>query len=686
MLLWTLCSVCAFAASKTGLVGWWKFDEGKGKTAIDSISQKEDSIQGNFQYLPGVSGAGVKFDGFTTHIIRKAAEAPRLTYAFTIEAWVAPQAYPWNWCAIVNQEKDHKAGYFFGIDYEGRVGLQVAVNGKWRQCASEERIPFMTEWSHIAGTFSKDSGISIYINGKQTARLPVKGTPTFADDVNFQVGRNLTLLPPAGLTRPNVSFPAPYSFDGIIDELKIYDRALSGEEIKRMFEANKLESAPPLEWRKLPQLPDGDGKFGAVYTRLKFYPEWDSLWRVGQYPDIVVNFDHSDCKMVFWRGTNFNMNLVTEDGKWVGDQSAEGGGGNVIGCCEHMSDKQCRYAHVRLIENHDARVVVHWRYALCDVLYRIANLSDSWGAWADEYYYIYPDGVAVRYFTVYGVGGCSITEPTVLSQPGEKPEDNVFLEAITLANPASQTRTFSFETWPSSGESGAPFTNALPNTNVSVVNLKSQYRPFYIYEPGTRIIPYGGGTKEVFYEYSHFHAKNHWPTCMMPTDGRRAFAPDRVTSSAITSPEPPMRRRKKDGALQGRFIMGLTNQPITKLLPLAKSWLQAANLKINGEAFSSESYSRNERAYILSRNISGGAKVLELEIIASEKSPVVNPAFVIKNWGDADVTLEIDGKEVKRGKDFRFGHRHRLEGSDLIVWIKVKSTEPIKISLESFAN
>ena len=538
----------------------------------------------------------------------------------------------------------------------------------------------MTEWSHIAGTFSKDSGISIYINGKQAARLPVKGTATFADDVNLQIGRNLTLLPPTGLTRPDVSFPAPHSFDGIIDELKIYGRALSGEEIKQMYEANKPESIPPLEWRKLPQLPDGKGEFGAVYTRLKFYPEWDALWRVGPHPDIVVNFDDSNCKMVFWRGTNFNMNLVTENGKWVGDQSAEGGGGNVIGCCEHMSDKQCRYAHVRLIENNDARVVVHWRYALCDVLYRIANLSDGWGAWADEYYYIYPDGVAVRYFTVYGVEGCSITEPTVLSQPGEKPEDNVFLEAITLANPAGESRTFSYQTWPSSGEAGAPFTNALPNANMSVVNLKSHYKPFYIYKPGTRIIPYGGGTKEVFYEYSHFHAKNHWPTCLMPTDGRRAWAPDRVTSSAITSPEPPMKRREKDGALQGSFIMGLTDKGIKELILLAKSWLHPPTVEMNMPAFTSQGYSRDQRAYLFTKQSSHEVP-LEFELVASRDSPVANPVFVINKWGDAVVTLKINGKPIKRGKRFRFGHRHTIEGSDLIVWIKTESTEPIKISL-----
>jgi hypothetical protein len=58
-------------------------------------------------------------------------------------------------------------------------------------------------------------------------------------------------------------------------------------------------------------------------------------------------------------------------------------------------------------------------------------------------------------------------------------------------------------------------------------------------------------------------------------------------------------------------------------------------------------------------------------------------AFVIKGWGESDVKLEIDGKEVERGKNFRFGHRNTLEGTDLIVWLKTESTQPIKFSLSS---
>ena len=676
----------SFAFGEEELIAWWKFDEGKGKAALDSVSGEKDEILRNFWYIPGISGTAVKFDGFTTQIMRKAAKAPRLSEGFTIEGWIAPQAYPYNWCAIVNQQKEHKAGYFFGIDAFGRLGLHIAVDGKWYQCKTERKIPFMTKWSHIVGTFSKEEGITLYIDGEVAGKLKVRGKLTFANDIDLVIGRNhkKTLMDPKTLVRRGVNFPTSCSFDGLIDELKIYSRALSSDEIKRSFEKSNPKSAPALKWRKLPQIPKSN-HFGATYAKLKFYPEWDGLWQVGDYPDIVINFDDSSYSMVFWRGTNYNMNLVTENGKWVGDQSAEGGGGEVIGCCEHMSDKQCRYAHVRVIENHDARVVVHWRYALCDVMYRIANLHDGWGAWADEYYYIYPDGVAVRYFIVYGLGGCSITEPAALNNPGERPEDNLNIDAVAMANMEGQVRSYSWDPWPSDGGIAAPFINALPNANICIVNFKSKAKPFYIYELGTRIIPYGGGLVEVR-NYSKFPTWNHWPVSQVPSDGRYAYAADRVSSSAVTSPEPPFQRRPEDNAIEGRFIMGLTNQPIEKLSYLARSWLQPAEIIIKNGPFISKSFNRNQRAFILSRNNKNVAESLEFEIAASDNSPIVNPAFVIENWGDSDAGLKINGQTVKRGKDFRFGHCYRLEGSDLIVWVKIESRKPVKFELTPAGN
>jgi hypothetical protein len=88
-------------------------------------------------------------------------------------------------------------------------------------------------------------------------------------------------------------------------------------------------------------------------------------------------------------------------------------------------------------------------------------------------------------------------------------------------------------------------------------------------------------------------------------------------------------------------------------------------------------------AYVLSSKRPEEAQEVLFKLEASKDSPVINPAFVIKGWGMSDARLKIGGKEVKRGKNFRFGHRYRLEATDLIVWIKTESTKPVKISLSS---
>jgi hypothetical protein len=243
-----------------------------------------------------------------------------------------------------------------------------------------------------------------------------------------------------------------------------------------------------------------------------------------------------------------------------------------------------------------------------------------------------------------------------------------------------EVRRQRWDPWPSDGGVAAPFTNDLPNANINIVNFKSKSKPFYIYEPGTRVIPYGGGLNEIR-DYSKFPTWNHWPVGQAPSDGRYAYFTDRVASSAVTSPEPAV-EVDEDGTSHGRFIMGLTNQPIEKLAPIARSWLQPPELEVINKAYVSEGYSRDQRAFILSKT-STGAETLEFEIAASEDSPVVNPAFVIKNWGDSDAELRIDGRKIEGGRDFRFSHRYTLEGSDLIVWIKAEATRPIKLSLVS---
>jgi len=662
-------------------VAWWTFDHVKGRTVVDNASGIQDEIEDHFNIVSGVSGQALKCDGFTTTIIRDEEIAPVISGPFSIEAWIAPQAYPWNWCAVVNQAYKHQRGYFFGLDGEGRIGFHAAIARQWRECVSDRKIPFM-EWSHIVATFDPDSGIRLYINGAPAGHLKVQGDLLNDIEMDLQIGRNHERTIPSSLNRAGrIRVPASYSFDGIIDEVKIFSYALTPEEIKNNYNKLKPSEIPELKWRKLPEISVINPEFGAFYTRLKYDEDWDRLWRDDKYPDIVITFPGQKYAMAFWKGTNYNLNLVTENGKWVGDQSVETWGN--MGCSEHMSDKQNRYSHVRIIENHDARVVVHWRYALTDILYEIANTDPvtNWGDWADEYYTIYPDGIAVRHFIIhYGLQDeYSITEPALFNNPGEKPEDNIMMTAVTLANLKGQVSSHSYENWP--GDEDGKFKNSVSDAVLSVINLKSNVKPFYIYEPGTTIIPYGGGIREIDYRYSNFHSRNHWPVSQVPCDGRFVLAADRVTSSAITSPEPPLERNTDKKTLEGRFLMGLSEQSIDQLIPFAKFWLKTPKPEIRSEKLTYVGFSRNERAYIFRCTERGGAA--EIELAGSKKRPVVNPAFVLKSWGKKRAIVRMNGKEMREGVDYRAGYKKMLDRIDLVLWFQYLSQEKIQYEIQT---
>jgi len=681
VLAWLLFCGWVFAADE-GPVAWWKFEDGKSKSVLDGVSGIEDQLKGFSKYVKGSSGKGLRFDGFTTTVVRKAQKAPKLGDAFTFEAWIAIQAYPWGHCAILNQENDQTTGYFFGVDARGYVHVQLAVDGKWRELKSSEKIGLL-KWAHIAGTYNVSEGMAVYINGKNVGSKSVTGKVTFASDIDLQLGRNHKERPPEYPIRINI--PASYSFDGYIDEVKIYNRALSAAEIEKAYEATKPSGETGMTFRRLPSEPNGPAPFGAYYCKMKFCETWDTPRREGPDADVAVLFDEAPYRFVFWRGTGYIPHWVTENEIWYTNEFNETWGHGALGCAEPMSDKQCRHSHVRIIENSSARVVVHWRYGLIDTRYIFARVDETtgWGDWSDEYHTIYPDGVGIRKINLWSsqpMEAHEFQESIILNQPGTRPEDNIETKGLTMVNMKGQSHTYSW------AEGPPDKINKPENANIEYINIKSKHKPFLIVSPkpwrkgakGPRFKPYRG---EIIRANSIFPWWNHWPVAQIPSDGRWAHEPDRTAHSSLTTGLEWENYEVTENTRVRIMMHGLTAKPAVELVPLARSWLQAPKLKLASPGFSSEGYEQAERAYLLTCNTPGRPFSLGLELLASEDSPIVNPAFIIKNWGQGGARLHIDGQRIRRGRNFRLGHRHRLEGSDLIVWVKKESTKPIKISL-----
>src|ERR1700683_2336599 len=175
-------------AQQTGGDVLWHFNEPGGAVAHDAAGNLDDRIAGLWRRVPGVDGSALEFDGYTTHIVREAKNVPRLGNAFTVSAWLALNAYPWNWLPIVDQSEDDQVGYFFGIDAFGHVASQVAVNGVWQKLTTEQKLP-LKRWVHITAVFDSNSGLTILVNGEPAGTLKTTGSFWQATEADLYVGR-----------------------------------------------------------------------------------------------------------------------------------------------------------------------------------------------------------------------------------------------------------------------------------------------------------------------------------------------------------------------------------------------------------------------------------------------------------------------------------------------------------------
>jgi hypothetical protein len=216
------------------MVGNWKFDEGAGNTAEDSSGYGNDgTLYNNPTWVDGKYGKALSFDGVDDHVRVPHSELLSnevfgTSEVFTLEAWAYPRAWA-NWAAIINKANggywSHTTNGMWASDQNGFacvMGSNVAGNPGGSYIIVSYKPP-LNNWYHIVCT-ADGIDLIMYVNGEEIGRKPISDLtyPRSSNTAPLVFGRRCVGCSP--------------SFDGIIDEIRIYSRSLTEEEIKALYD------------------------------------------------------------------------------------------------------------------------------------------------------------------------------------------------------------------------------------------------------------------------------------------------------------------------------------------------------------------------------------------------------------------------------------------------------------------
>jgi len=196
----------------TGLVGYWKFDQASGLTAADSAGTNAGTLNGGSGWTAGRFAGAVSLNG-TTGFVNVNDNAPLNPTRITMAAWIQPQA---SGVGMVVSKSD---GLQYWLRYETTtISMRVNVNGTAMLFTKQYSFA-PGSWYHVAGTYD-GANMVIYVNGSAIGSFAISGQAT-------------TLNGPLNIGRrgpSNINY-----FPGVIDDARIYNRALSASDIAALY-------------------------------------------------------------------------------------------------------------------------------------------------------------------------------------------------------------------------------------------------------------------------------------------------------------------------------------------------------------------------------------------------------------------------------------------------------------------
>jgi len=200
-------------------VSHWKFDEGSGTTAYDSVGNNHGIIHGATWTTGKINGA-LSFDGVDDYV--DCGDDLSLDSINSVSMWFNPEIKGYLG-GIISQFGTNADRWVFTIN-EVATELCVWSDGSYLISSDTGSIS-PGDWCHAVITWDGSTG-KMYINGVQQSGTT---TTSFFNVINPEI---LSI----GIHFYDSIPSTPYGFKGLLDDVRVYDRALSAEEIQHLYE------------------------------------------------------------------------------------------------------------------------------------------------------------------------------------------------------------------------------------------------------------------------------------------------------------------------------------------------------------------------------------------------------------------------------------------------------------------
>jgi hypothetical protein len=247
-----------------GMIAHWKFDETSGKVASDSAGAHDGILNGEPAWTSnGKIGGALEFDGKDDHVD---IDVPGQMELMTIAMWLKydtvegeSPSEPDSYSSLISRNlyTDIGSVHFNLVNIEDSVFVDFNVNVMMQEFQSESSLE-AGRWYHVAAT---------YDNPNQTAKIYINGQ---VDSISTNDTGAPALIGEAAIGDwLDPFYETDRHFDGVLDDVRIYDSVLSAEDIAELYKnTGTAQSEPTLTSTKHTvrrvHLPDADKITGAV--------------------------------------------------------------------------------------------------------------------------------------------------------------------------------------------------------------------------------------------------------------------------------------------------------------------------------------------------------------------------------------------------------------------------------------